>query len=306
MLIKKEKHGDITIYHVDKNISDEKMATLGNTYVKESQIDLIITDDADVYNAEGELLLRFRKNKLTKNKVDDFYDNVIHFAKNISTNRGTTSGSKSRNIRTNPHIMTNILGYFDKLSPRTKYYLKLNGVKLQSEVRETRFNMEHPEKFKAILPLIKEIDDYYKKYVPDKYAKQIKKANQIHFKIPGTSFTTITTNVNFRTTIHKDKGDDNEGFGNLAVIEHGKYSGAETCFPQYGIGVDVRSGDILYMDVHQWHGNLPMKKESADAERLSIVCYLRRNIWDKTKGRSKRYMLKHNATLKKHGKLHKE
>jgi hypothetical protein len=104
--------------------------------------------------------------------------------------------------------------------------------------------------------------------------------------------------VNFQTTVHTDKGDDSEGFGNLAVIERGKYSGGETCFPQYGIGVNVRTGDVLYMDVHHPHANLPIILESPDAKRLSIVCYLRKSIWDQTKGKTKKFLVRHNKTFK--------
>ena len=129
-------------------------------------------------------------------------------------------------------------------------------------------------------------------------AKQLKKANETLFRIPKTSFTTITTNVNFQTSVHKDKGDDEDGFGNLSVIENGKYNGAETCFPQYGIGVDVRNGDILFMDVHEWHGNLPMVYKSKDAIRLSIVCYLRYKVWKNTLNVTKKQMIKHNKTIK--------
>jgi hypothetical protein len=297
MTIKKEKKGDLTIYHVDKLITDDKMETLKNSNVKPSQIELIINDDADVYTQDGKLLLRFRKNKLTINKVNEFYDNIIKFAQTKTNNRGSTSGSKTKNIWNNPKIMTNIIGYFDTFSPKQKYLLKQQGKQILN-VRETRFNMDNPEKFKKMVPLIKEIDEYYEKYIPDNYAKQKKKANQTPFKISNTSFTTITTNVNFQTTIHKDKGDDSEGFGNLAVIEKGRYSGGETCLPQYGIGVNVRTGDILYMDVHEWHGNLPIKLIDKNAIRLSIVCYLRYNIWEKTKHKTKKFMIKHNKTIK--------
>jgi hypothetical protein len=166
-------------------------------------------------------------------------------------------------------------------------------------VRETRFNQDHPDKFKKIIPLIKEIDCYYEKYIPENYGKQKHKANQTPFRIPGTAFTTITTNVNFQTFIHTDKGDDIEGFGNLAVIEHGQYKGGETCFPQYGIGVDVRTGDVLYMDVHQPHANLPLEPITPDAIRLSIVCYLRTSIWKQTHGKSKAFMEKHTRAMRK-------
>jgi hypothetical protein len=297
MTIKKEKKGDLTIYHVDKLITDDKMETLKNTYVKPSQIKLIINHDADVYTQDGKLLLRFRKDKLTTNKIDEFYDNVIDFAQTKTSNRGSTSGSNKKSVWYNPKIMTNIIGFFDTFSPKQKYLLKQQGKQILN-VRECRFNMDNPEKFKKMIPLIKEIDEYYEKYIPDNYAKQKKKANQTPFKIPNTAFTTITTNVNFRTTIHKDKGDDAEGFGNLAVIEKGKYTGGETCLPQYGIGVDVRNNDILYMDVHEWHGNLPIKLIDKNATRLSIVCYLRYNIWEKTKHKTKKFMIKHNKTIK--------
>jgi len=299
MLIKKEKKGNIDVYHIDKNISDEKMEKLKNTFVKRDQIDLFIKNDADVYDVNGNMLLRFRKKKLTNKSIDEFYDNVIDFAsKHFSTNRGSTSGSKDKNVEDNPKIMSNILGYMDGFSPRQKYIMKLYKKKIDLNVRETRFNMDNPDKFKKLLPMIKEIDEYYKQYAPVHYKKQKKKADQTNFKIPGTSFTTITTNVNFRTSIHKDKGDDEEGFGNLTVIDQGKYTGGETCFPQYGIGVDVRRGDVLFMNVHEWHGNLAMKKEGKDVTRLSIVCYLRIKIWKNTMGISKADMIKHNLTIK--------
>ena len=297
MIINKEKKGNIMIYHVDKKIDDNKMESILNTYVKPSQIDFIIDHDADVYTADNKLLLRFRKGKLSSTTVKDFYDNVIKFAKHTTSNRGSTSGSKKKNVGDNPKIMSNIFGFFDKFSPSQKALLSKKGKKIL-EARECRFNMDNPENYKKTLPLIKEIDKLYEKYIPDKYDKQRKNANQTNFKIQGTCFTTVTTNVNFQTTIHTDKGDDVEGFGNLAVIESGKYTGGETCFPQYGIGVDVRTGDILFMNVHEPHGNLPVKKIDNDAIRLSIVCYLRYNVCLKTKNKTKKFMITHNKTIK--------
>jgi hypothetical protein len=207
--------------------------------------------------------------------------------------------SKSKNVYDNPKIMSNIIGYFDKLSPQHKFKYKKQGKPLPKiTVRETRFVTDYPEKFKKLIPLIKEIDKYYKEYAPEYYAKQKKKANQTPYHIADTAFTTVTTNVNYQTTVHTDKGDDPEGFGNLVVIEHGKYKGGETCFPQYGIGIDARTCDVLYMDVHQPHGNLPVELESNDAKRLSIVCYLRKSIWDQTKGKTRKFMEKHNRTMR--------
>jgi hypothetical protein len=299
MIEKKEKKGGVTIYYVDKDYDNSKLEKVMNKKLKRSDIKDFIDDDADVYTKDGKLLLRFRKNKLSKEITDEFYNNVIDFALKKTTNRGSASGSKSKNVYDNPKIMSNIIGYFDKLSPIQKLMFKQQEKPLPKiTVRETRFLSEYPEKFKKLVPLIEEIDKYYKQYVPENYAKQKKKANQTPYHISNTAFTTVTTNVNYQTTVHTDKGDDSEGFGNLAVIERGKYTGGETCFPQYGIGVDVRTGDVLYMDVHEPHGNLPIDMETKDTKRLSIVCYLRKSIWDQTKGKTRKFMERHNKTMK--------
>jgi hypothetical protein len=299
MIIKKEKKGNVMVYYVKKDYENDKLSKIINKKLKRSDIKKFINHDSDVYTEDGKLLLRFRKNKLTKSSIDDFYDNVINFAVLPTSNRGTASGSKSKNIYDNPKIMSNIIGYFDKLSPRQKFKLNTLGLPMPKiSVRETRFLTDFPEKFKKMVPLIKEIDKYYEQFIPENYGFQKKKANQTPFHIADTAFTTITTNVNYQTAVHTDKGDDAEGFGNLAVIEHGEYTGGETCFPQYGIGVDVRTKDILFMDVHQVHGNMPVELKTKDAKRLSIVCYLRTNIWTQTKGKTKKFMIRHNKTMK--------
>ena len=69
-------------------------------------------------------------------------------------------------------------------------------------------------------------------------------------------------------------------------------------FPQYGVAVDVRQGDFLAMDVHQWHCNTPLEHSKKTIEkdeigRLSIVCYLRKNMI-KCKQKSKNYLKKSN------------
>ena len=298
MIDKKEVKNGITIYTVSPEYDEDKLEKKMNKFLKREDIKTIIDHDADVFTNDGKLLLRFRKKALTNKNVDDFYDNIIAFAKNVSSNRGSTTGSKKKNILENPKVMSNIFGFFDRWSPSHKVIFKKLGKTPDVTVRECRFNQDYPENYKKTIPMIKEIDELYSKLTPEQYKLQRKKANQTYFKIPGTSFTTITTNVNFQTTIHTDKGDDEEGFGNLAVIERGKYTGGETCFPQYGVGVDVRTGDVLFMDVHQPHANLPIVKETDDTIRLSIVCYLRKNVWLRTKNRTRRFYERHNKTVK--------
>ena len=83
--------------------------------------------------------------------------------------------------------------------------------------------MEFPEKYKKTIPLLKEINKLYKELAPTHYKKQYKKAKETFFRIDNTAFTTVTTNINFQTTVHTDKGDDVEGFGNLVTFQKGDY-----------------------------------------------------------------------------------
>lgn len=299
MIIKKEKRGNVAVYHVKKDYDDDEMAKKMNTFIKPQHIHTILRDDADIYTEDGKLLLRFRKKAIANQEhIDDFYENIKKFAKNVTSNRGGATGSKKSNIGTNPKVMTNIFGFFDRWGPSQKVIFKRLRKTPKVSVRECRFNMEYPEQYKKTIPMIQDIDRLYAKLVPENYKLQRRKANQTQFKIPNTAFTTVTTNVNYQTSIHTDKGDDVEGFGNLAVLEEGDYTGGETCFPQYGLGVDVRMGDILFMNVHQPHANLPIHKKTEESIRLSVVCYLREKVWKNTKGKSRRFYETHNKTVK--------
>jgi hypothetical protein len=134
------------------------------------------------------------------------------------------------------------------------------------------------------------------------------------YRIANTAFSSVTLNRNFRTALHCDAGDYREGFGNLSVIERGEYTGGYTLFPRYGIGFDVRTGDFLAMDVHEWHCNTEMKETSAQATRnkalpdiykddpttgtvgmnkpytrISFVCYFREKLTHCIESQTRKY-----------------
>ncbi len=170
--------------------------------------------------------------------------------------------------------------------------------------RLTHFTRTNYEKYNSGLPFIQRIDALFKELVPDAYQKQRDRADtKPHLKIPDTCFSTVTINRNFRTALHRDAGDFREGFGNLTVIEQGYYHGGFTVFPQFGVAINLRSGDFVAMDVHQWHANTPIYETAEDKvknmdivsdfkdnpavgtaglyqayTRISFVCYLREKI----------------------------
>jgi hypothetical protein len=196
-------------------------------------------------------------------------------------------------MKVNNQVASNPIGFYEE----SKNFCNL-------PCRLTHFTRTNFDKYNNGLPFIQRINDLFKKLIPESYEKQNNRAEQKpHLKIPGTSFSTITINRNFRTALHRDAGDYKEGFGNLTVIERGKYHGGYTIFPQFGVAVDVRSNDFVAMDVHQWHSNTPIYQTKEDQlfndnldpvfndnpavgtegiyekyTRLTFVCYLREKL----------------------------
>lgn len=196
-------------------------------------------------------------------------------------------------MKVNNQVASNPIGFYES----SKNFAEL-------PCRLTHFTRTNYKKYNDGLAFIQKIDSMFKKLIPESYEKQLQRADEKpHLKIPDTAFSTITINRNFRTALHKDAGDFSRGFGNLTVIERGKYHGGYTVFPQFGVGVDVRSGDFLAMDVHQWHSNTAIVETQEDKifnnkmdkvfndnpevgtvgldknyTRLTFVCYLREKI----------------------------
>jgi len=298
-IVKKERVGDVMVYNVKENMSAIDAEKHVGTFCTAKTASVILDHDADVYTVDGKLLLRFRKGVLPMKHVEAAYDNLIAFAKQKTSTRGATSGTEEgkRNPGTNIPIMSNIIGYFDKWTIGQKHMFKVLGIKPPFKVRVSSFLINHPEKWKSVLPLIQDIDRQYKKLAGAYHKKQMALANGTAYRIPKTAFTTVTINVNLQTACHTDSGDFEEGFGNLVVIERGEYSGGYTIFPQYGLGVDVRTGDFLAMDVHKVHGNVPIVPKTEGAIRMSLVCYLRQDVYNFSKGTSEAHVARNKATF---------
>ena len=289
----------INEYIVTKKITDESIKKKEAHYFSTKDFDLILNENADVYyyeNGKKHTLLKFRKNVIPKEFSDDVFE-AFHKASLIKhDNRGASAGlldrkklpnyvgklvnTNSRGFRTgyigkftkkkhktlvSNYAQSNIVGYYDKADR--------NLGKGAPPCRLTSFTEKQVKKWKQSLPFIKEMDKWFKELNPEEYQKQRQRAKANDFHIKGTAFSTITINNNWQTALHIDDGDCKEGFGNLCVVEKGNYEGGYTGFPQFSVAVNVRTGDYLSMDVHQWHCNTPLKGENFN--RLSLVAYLR-------------------------------
>ena len=325
----------ILCYAIESDKSFEKHT---GTWFDLSDINFIVSEDSDVYGCDTDgsirLLARFRKNVFSSDMTDNALKNLRKTAVetksraaaagpidptafnkrieliDISGHRATfkkADGSESV-MRVNNPVASGTLGYFEK----TKH--------LSLPCRLTTLTRENLKQFKSVLPFIHEIDKMFKTLIPDAHALQYEAAHKMpDFVIGDTAFSTITTNWNFRTALHKDSGDFENGFGNLTVVERGKYRGGVTMFPRFRIGFDVRTGDFLAMNVHEFHTNSPIYTTPEDDEynltlpelpmtwnnrntvggmerygRLAIVCYLREKIKDCDIEQTKTYYKKIN------------
>ncbi len=320
---------------VKKILTDKEVSDLEGEWIDESSLVMpVITTDCDVYyydNNRKKLLLKFRKKRINSSLCEIGWQNYKDMAK-ASRGRGAAAGAidsesvywKKRTttntnkwstgylkadggvskMKVNNQVASSPIGYFDE----TKF--------VRLPCRLTHFTRTNYEKYEKGLPFIQKIDKCFKELIPLSYQSQLMRATKRNdLRISSTSFSTITINRNFRTALHRDRGDYQKGFGNLTVLERGKYHGGYTVFPQFGVGVDVRHGDFLAMDVHQWHGNTEIYETEEDKKynenmpkvfkdnpqvgtaglnkkytRLTFVCYLREKLANCPNKIDKRYL----------------
>ena len=148
--------------------------------------------------------------------------------------------------------------------------------------RETSYTENHMELFKKSFPFLQSLNKAFKELLPWRWANQKSAIDKLDegFYVPDTVFTTITVNKTFRTAAHYDAGDLETGISNLLVLSNdGDYTGGYLVFPEYRIAVDVRPGDLLLVNNHEiMHGNTQIHINGKDTERISLVCYFRKNM----------------------------
>ena len=106
----------------------------------------------------------------------------------------------------------------------------------------------------------------------------------------------MTVNYNFRTAVHRDAGDFEEGFGNLVVCQEGM-EGGWLLFPRYHVAVVLETCDFMAMDVHEWHGNSAIQPTEPSGFRLSFVCYLRHRMRECEKVNARLDTLQHSGKV---------
>lgn len=283
---------------VKQILSDTEIKQLEGNFVNETHIEHLITKDTIIVNEKNDLVAVLIKNAVNKNILDSCRTSFRKASKRSSNNRGMASGNLETIYKVGDKIGDRVIGKIDgfrytpinikngKLS-NTSYALTVNSSTVGFSdrypripyCRTTTFTQKNLLEYKKMIPYILKVNEIYNKFANKQYIKQKKLAELTNqdFIIKDTAFTTVTVNRNFRTACHYDKGDYKNGMGNLGVLSIGNYKGGVTVIPKYGLGLDVRDGDIALFDVHELHGNTKLEKRGY-AERISIVCYFREKM----------------------------
>lgn len=259
-----------------KNMMPKGADHLKGKFLEEDCYDTLITSDADGYDMAGNLLFRFRKNAIPfdvlKNGYESFKDSIT-----LTDGRGIASGSSHKRIRKDGTVSNITVG--NKVHSGNVGYMDANA--MVHYCRKTAFARDYFDKFQQGIPFVEFIDAKYAELCPEHYRKQkaIAEGTNRNYRISDTAFTTVTVNRNFQTAVHKDSGDFPDGFGNLIVYREGNYDGSYFCLPEYRVAIDMQNCDILFVDVHRWHGNTPFKNCSDDYMRIAFVMYYREYMY---------------------------
>ena len=159
---------------------------------------------------------------------------------------------------------SNFLGWYDK-TPREPF------------CRPTAWSLERPDILEMSREFESDVHKVYREELPDHWQEQINFMKHVspRFKYRESPYTTITINHNARFPYHFDEGDFAGGLGNLVVLDGGKDESGVMVMPRERVAFLVRPGDVLLMNVHALHGNLPLTEGQ---ERLTAVLYAREKI----------------------------
>jgi FkbM family methyltransferase len=287
-------------------ISEAQVKAMEGLYISETHYHRVINTDCDVYwndNGVKKLLLHYRR-RLIPNHIISTALAFKKEAKISSSMRGIAGGiadasKMSGNIerplsagkfrskvvrkdgtvsdyyRSNK-VNSMIAGYFDKPKLRSKHEVIATGA---VPCRTTAFTEKHSEEWESVVPLIELADHHYKIMEPEVHlAQQTLASKTSKFQIGNTAFSTLTANLNWRTACHIDAGDYKQGYSVVMVVEEGKWSGGYLGFPRFGVCVDLRQGDFLLIDPHQYHANTEIIPLDIDYTRLSLVLYYREGM----------------------------
>ena len=139
------------------------------------------------------------------------------------------------------------------------------------------------DKFLAERSYFHEVNELFKELMPNQwnFLKKIfiDNISDERFNLLGTVFTTITVNKDFQVAYHRDGNNCADACAAVTSINRGSYDGYDFIFPEFRLGFEIRTGDLLIGDNQKYiHGMTPMTNQTKDAESIWFVFFSRERM----------------------------
>jgi len=260
--------------------------------------------DVEAYDKETDEIIFCLKKNVINDHLYDFDEKLVKLSKMESFNRGnaagktTIDGLKKGKEHWNAYPVELVNKKGEPLTKETSSsFFKYNDGRISKRARSntvqsfalggfdkspqhpcrlTHFTKKNLDAYHSIFPLCEAMSDMYYSYFPDKWLSQyeVYSNSPDEYLIPGTNFSTVTLNHDFRTACHLDKGDCKKGLTCFTVKRCGSYSGGELIFPEYDVSVNIEQGDLLIFNPHEAHCNNSL----LGSGRMSMVMYIREKM----------------------------
>jgi hypothetical protein len=271
--------------------SDAELAALWNTLPTCKLYEQLIDEDARVTVRGEGVLARLVRNALPEKMVKtsaqllrtvhgDLTNRGSIVYRSSMMNRGLADGSfgptkavtpsmlallAEQNARVGlPPPQSDFVGYYDYLHRRSRELF----------CRKTAWSLAQPGILAISEPLAKAVEYVNKTEDNASWKRQRGFMREVSpdFKYHNSIFSTMTVNLNVQCTLHTDTGDFAGGLGNLVVLELGREDSGILVMPRERVAFLARPGDVLLMNVHHPHANLPL---TLGGTRLTLVLYAR-------------------------------
>lgn len=246
----------------------------------EDDYDTLLEEDAIVVGPEGEFVCGFKKRAMPMELVAQAWS-VLRDWHPKTENRGTATGiemvrrkkkdgtiSKTNRVPKGYEVESGVVGFFDRYQ-RIPY------------CRPCAWNAEFPERFERLLPFFQKVSEVHQALDPDGFSflREVANRTKGDWLIPGTSYTTVTVNKNFRTAAHLDAKNLRAASAAMAYIREGKLKGGDVVFPEWRVAVRMDTSDlIVFRNMVDWHGNTPIIKMGSNTQRCTLVHYYREGM----------------------------
>lgn len=192
---------------------------------------------------------------------------------------------------------------------------RIFGYKPRNPIRnnfcsKTSLVKDYPEENEIVISYAKQLNDLYKKYLPDWYKHHEEQLDWVldEWKMSESVFTSWIINKNNPLKYHHDTGNFDNVFSNMITIKQNIEWG-HLVIPEYDIIVKLPSNSVFMFDGQKiLHWVSPIKKLNKSAYRFTIVFYSLKKMWDciEPEGELKRIKDHQTDLYKKRVKIMKE